>query len=157
MPDLNPTDLIGTPAPDFTLKSHQGDLITLSSYQGQKNVVLVFYPLDFSPVCSMQLPEFSGSSDEFAALGSVVLGINRDSLHTHRAWAVEYGIEVPLLSDMTLSVARAYGVALEERGVSKRATFLIDKKGVVREAHIENETGEYTFHPEEALERVKLL
>ena len=157
MSEQTMSDLIGKIAPDFSLKSHQGDVITLSSYQGQKSVVLVFYPLDFSPVCSMQLPEFSGSSDDFAALETVVLGINRDSLHTHRAWAVEYGIEVPLLSDMTLSVARAYGVALEEAGISKRATFLIDKKGVVREAHLEGSTGEYTFHPAEALERVKLL
>ncbi|MBC7646295.1 MAG: redoxin domain-containing protein [Pseudopedobacter sp.] len=157
MSDPNPSDLIGSVAPDFTLKSHQGDTITLSSFQKSKNVVLVFYPLDFSPVCSMQLPEFSGSSDEFAALDTAILGINRDSLHTHRAWAVEYGIEVPLLADMNLSVAKAYGVALVDEGKSKRATFLIDKQGLVREAHVEGTTGEYTFHPAEALERVKLL
>lgn len=157
MSDPNPSDLIGSVAPDFTLKSHQGDTITLSSFQKSKNVVLVFYPLDFSPVCSMQLPEFSGSSDEFAALDTVILGINRDSLHTHRAWAVEYGIEVPLLADMNLSVAKAYGVALVDEGKSKRAIFLIDKQGLVREAHVEGTTGEYTFHPAEALERVKLL
>ena len=157
MSDPNPSDLIGSVAPDFTLKSHQGDTITLSSFQKSKNVVLVFYPLDCSPVCSMQLPEFSGSSDEFAALDTAILGINRDSLHTHRAWAVEYGIEVPLLADMNLSVAKAYGVALVDEGKSKRATFLIDKQGLVREAHVEGTTGEYTFHPAEALERVKLL
>ena len=157
MSDPNPSDLIGSVAPDFTLKSHQGETITLSSFQKSKNVVLVFYPLDFSPVCSMQLPEFSGSSDEFAALDTAILGINRDSLHTHRAWAVEYGIEVPLLADMNLSVAKAYGVALVDEGKSKRATFLIDKQGLVREAHVEGTTGEYTFHPAEALERVKLL
>jgi peroxiredoxin len=151
------SELIGQAAPDFSLNSHLGETVQLSSYQNQKNVVLVFYPLDFSPICSMQLPEFSGSSDDFDAMDTVVLGINRDSVHCHRAWAADYGIEVPLLSDMKLEVAKAYGVALEERAISKRATFLIDKKGIIREAFTENATGEYTFHPKDVLEKIRAL
>ncbi|UQN07637.1 peroxiredoxin [Deinococcus sp. QL22] len=149
--------LLGQPAPDFTLPSSVGDPVTLSSYRGQKHVVLVFYPLDFSPVCSMQLPEYSGRQDDFADAGAVILGVNRDSVHAHRAWAAEYGIEVPLLADMTLTVARLYGVAIDERGISTRAVFLIDKEGVVRFEHVEKATGDYTVRPEVVLNQIKAL
>ncbi|WP_019009071.1 peroxiredoxin [Deinococcus aquatilis] len=149
--------LLGQSAPDFTLPSSVGDPVTLSSYRGQKHVVLVFYPLDFSPVCSMQLPEYSGRQDDFADAGAVILGVNRDSVHAHRAWAAEYGIEVPLLADMTLAVARLYGVAIDERGISARAVFLIDKEGVVRFEHVEKATGEYTVRPEVVLNQIKAL
>ncbi|MFC4639073.1 peroxiredoxin [Deinococcus hohokamensis] len=149
--------LLGQPAPDFTLPASTGETVTLSSYRGQKHVVLVFYPLDFSPVCSMQLPEYSGRQDDFADAGAVVLGINRDSIHAHKAWAAEYGIEVPLLADMTLAVARQYGVAIDERNISGRAVFLIDRGGVVRYEHIEATTGDYTVRPEVVLGKLKEL
>ncbi|MDO4246269.1 MAG: peroxiredoxin [Deinococcus sp.] len=150
-------NLVGQPAPDFTLPSSLGQDVTLSSYQGQKNVVLVFYPLDFSPVCSMQLPEYSGRQDDFADADTVVLGINRDSVYAHKAWAAEYGIEVPLLADMRLDVARQYGVALDERGISGRAVFLIDKEGVVRFQHVEEQAGQYTARPEQVLAKIREL
>ena len=149
--------LTGQPAPDFTLASTTGQDITLSSYKGNKNVVLVFYPLDFSPVCSMQLPEYSGRQDDFADLDTVVLGINRDSAYTHKAWAAEYGIEVPLLADMNLDVAKKYGVALDGKGISGRAVFLIDKDGKVRFEHVESAPGEYTVRPQEVLEKIRAL
>lgn len=150
-------NLVGQPAPDFTLPSSTGQDITLSSYRGQQHVVLVFYPLDFSPVCSMQLPEYSGSQDEFTEAGAAVLGINRDSVYAHRAWAAEYGIEVPLLADMRLDVARQYGVAIDERGISSRAVFLIDREGVVRYQHTEEQTGQYTVRPETVLAKLREL
>ena len=150
-------NLVGQPAPDFTLPSSLGQDVSLSSYQGQKNVVLVFYPLDFSPVCSMQLPEYSGRQDDFADTDTVVLGVNRDSVYTHKAWAAEYGIEVPLLADMRLDVARQYGVALDERGISGRAVFLIDKEGVVRFQHVEEQAGQYTARPEQVLAKIREL
>ncbi|WP_027481839.1 peroxiredoxin [Deinococcus pimensis] len=149
--------LLGQPAPDFALPSSTGEEVRLSEFRGQRNVVLVFYPLDFSPVCSMQLPEYSGRQDEFGALDTVVLGVNRDSVWTHKAWAAEYGIEVPLLADMTLQVARAYGVAMDERGVTKRAVFLVDKEGVVRFEGVESQTKDYTVRPEQVLEQVRAL
>ena len=149
--------LVGQPAPDFTLPASTGQDITLSSYRGQSHVVLVFYPLDFSPVCSMQLPEYSGSQDDFTDAGAVVLGINRDSVYAHRAWAAEYGIEVPLLADMQLEVARQYGVAIDERGISGRAVFVIDREGVVRYQHIEEQTGQYTVRPGAVLEQLRRL
>jgi alkyl hydroperoxide reductase subunit AhpC len=148
---------LGQLAPNFTLPASTGDTVTLSSYRGHKNVVLVFYPLDFSPVCSMQLPEYSGRQDDFADADTVVLGLNRDSLHTHKAWAAEYGIEVPLLADMNLEVARRYGVAIEDRAISGRAVFLIDKEGKVRHAFVEEKTGDYTLRPAQVLEMIKAL
>jgi len=148
---------VGDLAPDFTLPSTGGEPVTLSSYRGHKHVVLVFYPLDFSPVCSMQLPEYSGRQDDFAEADAVVLGINRDSLHTHKAWAAEYGIEVPLLADMKLDVARSYGVAIEDRAVSGRAVFLIDKEGKLRFRFVEEKTGDYTLRPGEVLKKIKEL
>lgn len=148
---------VGNLAPDFTLPSTGGEPVTLSSYRGRNSVVLVFYPLDFSPVCSMQLPEYSGRQDDFAEAGAVVLGINRDSLHTHKAWAAEYGIEVPLLADMKLDVARSYGVEIEDRAISGRAVFLIDKEGKLRFRFVEEKAGDYTLRPGEVLKKIREL
>ena len=149
--------LLGQSAPDFSLPASVGGTIQLSDYLGQKNVVLVFYPLDFSPVCSMQLPEYSGREDDFAELDTAVLGVNRDSVYAHKAWAAEYGIDLPLLSDMNLQVARQYGVALDERGISQRAVFLIDKQGTVRFENVEAKTGDYTLRPQQVLEKIREL
>lgn len=150
-------ELIGTQAPGFSLKAHTGDEISLEQFKGSKNVLLIFYPLDFSPTCSMQLPEFSAMKEDFDALETVILGVNRDSAWTHRAWAKEYGIDVPLLADMKLETARAYGVDLPERAMSKRATFLIDKSGTVVLEHVETSTGDFTLHADEVLEKIKSL
>lgn len=150
-------DFTGQPAPNFALKTHTGEDVTLEQFKGSKNVLLIFYPLDFSPTCSMQLPEFSAMKEDFAALDTVILGINRDSAWTHKAWAREYGIEVPLLSDMLLETAKTYGVQIAERGVSKRATFVIDKAGVVVLQHVETNTGEFTLHADDVLEKIKTL
>ena len=86
-----------------------------------------------------------------------MLGINRDSVYAHKAWAAEYGIEVPLLADLRLEVARQYGVAIDERGISGRAVFLIDKEGVVRYQHVEEQTGHYTVRPEAVLAKIREL
>ena len=150
-------DFTGQPAPAFTLKAHTGDDVTLAQFKGSKNVLLIFYPLDFSPTCSMQLPEFSAMKEDFDALDTVILGINRDSAWTHKAWAREYGIEVPLLSDMLLETAKSYGVQIAERGISKRATFVIDKTGVVVLQHVETNTGDFTLHADDVLEKIKSL
>ncbi|GGJ33689.1 redoxin domain-containing protein [Deinococcus roseus] len=149
--------LIGQSAPDFTLKASTSDMITLSSFKGQKNVVLVFYPLDFSPVCSMQIPEYSNRKDDFARNDTVVFGVNRDSIYTHKAWAAEFGIEIPLLADIKCDAAKAYGVYVEEKGHSGRAVFVIDKKGMVRDAHIENATSEFTLPVDELLKKIEQL
>lgn len=147
----------GEPAPDFVLKSHLDREVKLSDYRGKKHVVLVFYPLDFSPVCSIQLPEYSERKAEFDALDAEVLGVNRDSIYTHKAWAREFGITVPLLADMTGAVAKAYGVYLDERGIAQRAVFIIDKEGIVRFKHAEAQTGDFTLHADDLLAELRKL
>lgn len=148
---------VGQNAPNFSLSSHRDNTVGLEDYRGDKHVVLVFYPLDFSPVCSIQLPEYSGRKAEFDAANAVVLGVNRDSVYTHKAWAAELGLELELLADMAGDVAKAYGVYINERGMSKRAVFIIDKAGVVRFVHVENSPGEFTVHADALLEQLQQL
>jgi alkyl hydroperoxide reductase subunit AhpC len=80
------------------------------------------------------------------------MGVNRDSVYTHKAWAKEFGIDIPLLADMTNVTAKAYGVDLPERGMSKRAVFIIDKEGILRFSHIEAQTGDFTLHADDILQ-----
>ena len=148
---------VGERAPDFKLKSTLDKEISLRDYRGDKNVVLVFYPLDFSPTCSMQLPEYSSHKGAFEKRDAEVLGVNRDSVYTHKAWAKEFGIEVPLLADMTGEAAKAYGVYMAEAGISKRAVFIIDKEGVLRFQHIETTPGDFTLHADGILAELDKL
>lgn len=143
--------IVGQAAPGFKLKASNDTDVRLEDFKGQKNVVLVFYPLDFSPTCSIQLPEYSNRREDFEKANTEILGINRDSVYTHKAWAKEFGIDVPLLADMTNSVAKDYGVEIPESGISKRAVFVIDKTGTLRHAHIENSPGDFTFHADDIL------
>jgi mycoredoxin-dependent peroxiredoxin len=148
---------VGQAAPTFKLKASNDTEVSLEDYRGKKNVVLVFYPLDFSPTCSIQLPEYSSRKADFEKADAEILGINRDSVYTHKAWSKEFGIDVPLLADMTNSVAGKYGVDIPERGISKRAVFLIDKAGILRHAHIENSPGDFTFHADDILRELSKL
>ena len=135
-----PVPKVGEPAPDFELQS-TGDLtIKLSEFRGKKNVVLAFYPFDWSPVCSLQLPGLQEELSEFRSLNAEVLGLSVDSRHSHRAFAEHLGLDFPLLSDFEKKATQAYGV-LREGGSAERALFVIDKQGIVRYAHI-NAIGE---------------
>ncbi len=147
----------GKAAPTFTLKSHLDSEINLEDFKGKKNVVIVFYPLDFSPVCSNQLPEYSSRKSDFEAADTEVIGVNRDSLYAHKAWAEAFGIEVPLLADMNGAVAKSYGVYLEDAGISTRAVFIIDKEGNLRFQHVETSPGEFTLHADGILEEIAKL
>ena len=126
-------------APDFRAPavSGKGDTreVGLSDFAGTW-VVLFFYPLDFTAVCPTEILELSKRAREFEALGAVVLGCSVDSQHSHRAW-IEKGlgeIHVPLVSDLTKSIARSYGALLEDKGFATRATYLIDPQGTVQYA-----------------------
>ena len=125
---------VGDQAPDFELKDQHGTPVRLSGFRGEKNVVLVFYPLAFSGVCSGELcamrddfPEVSGGDVE-------LLTVSVDSTYSHRAWADAEDFNFALLSDFWPhgDVARSYGVFDENRGIATRGTFIIDKNGVVR-------------------------
>ncbi len=129
---------VGQSAPDFKLPSTEGREISLSEFKGKKNVVLAFYPLDFSPVCSVQIPEYDQNADSFDDADTVVLGISRDSVFAHKAWQEKLGMSrVSLLADMKGEAASKYGVYLADKGITGRAIFVIDKNGILRHAHVE--------------------
>ena len=129
---------VGDKAPDFTLADQSGHKVTLSSFLGQKNVVLIFHPLAFTSVCAIQMPGYSKERQTFEGLSAQVLGISVDSVPVHRAWAEQLGgIDFPMLADFFPhgDVAKRYGI-LRPEGYSERATFVIDTKGIIRHMEI---------------------
>ena len=125
---------VGEMAPDFELKDQHGSPVKLSELRGTKNVVLVFYPLAFSGVCTGELCAMRDSFPEADRDDVEVLTVSIDSVYVHRAWADAEGYEFGMLSDFWPhgGVARSYGVFDEDRGLATRGTFIIDKSGVVR-------------------------
>ncbi len=126
---------VGDLAPDFTLPSTVGDKVTLSSYRGKKNVLLMFYPLDFSPVCTLENKQCTELLPTRGADDVQVLGISIDSLWSHKTFAAQQGITYPLLADFNPKgeVAAKYGVYLPEKGFSARTAFIIGKDGKIKE------------------------
>jgi peroxiredoxin len=130
---------VGAEAPDFELPSSEfendrpGKKIRLSAFRGAKNVVLAFYPLDFSPVCSSEHQCFVRDLPSLDEAGAQVLGISVDSVWTHAAFKRHLGLTYPLLADFQPrgDVAARYGLFLPERGISARATVVVDKAGRV--------------------------
>jgi peroxiredoxin (alkyl hydroperoxide reductase subunit C) len=120
---------VGQTAPDFRLRGTDGTSYSLSEYQGDKHVLVVFYPLAFSPVCSHQLPELQARIGEIEAADVQVLAISVDSHWANRAFAGRLGVTFPLLSDWKREASSAYGVFLPDAGYSARASFLVDKQG----------------------------
>ena len=127
---------VGTLAPDFTLPDQDGNDVSLADFRGRL-VLLVFYPLDFSPVCSDQLSIYQEVLGEIEAAGATLLGISVDSSWTHHAFQKSLGLEIPLLADFHPkgAVASTYGAYVAKRGHTNRSLVLIDGDGVVRWAH----------------------
>jgi peroxiredoxin len=124
---------VGALAPDFTLPQTHSNRIALHGLLGQP-VVLVFYPMDWEPLSRDQLVLFEKFAHEFERLGARLLGISVDSASCHAAFAREARLHFPLLADFQLRgrVARQFGVYREEQGVSARALFVLDRKGLIR-------------------------
>lgn len=125
---------VGQRAPDFTLPSVSGEKISLNQFREKQNVVLSFVPAAWTPVCSDQWPGYNLAKDLFAQHDSVLLGITVDNIPTLFAWTSQMGqLWFPVLSDFWPhgAVAKRYGV-LRSNGVSERALFVIDKKGIIR-------------------------
>ena len=122
---------IGGPAPEFTLKDQDQKDVKLSDYRGKKNVVLVFYPLDRSPVCTKEHTCMINDKKQFDDLDAQVLGLSVDSVWSHKAYADKMGIHYPLLADFQPrgAVAAKYGVYLEDKGITGRSIFIIDRNG----------------------------
>jgi peroxiredoxin len=122
----------GATAPEFTLPDQDGKQVSLAGLRGRR-VLLVFYPADFSPVCTDQLSVYQEVVGEFEERGTQVLGISVDGAFCHRAFRSHLNLEFPLLADFHPKgeVARAYGVWSDEHGVSARALVLLDEQGTV--------------------------
>ncbi len=142
------TVTIQKPAPEFQAEAVEGTefkTVKLSDFKG-KYVVLFFYPLDFTFVCPTEIIAFDEKLEEFQKRGAVVLGASVDSKFSHLAWNQLSrkegglgGVRYPIIADITKELARSYGVLVEEggdAGVALRGTFVIDKKGIVRHATI---------------------
>ncbi len=127
---------IGDAAPDFTLKAQDDQVYSLNDFRG-KPVVLVFYPLDFSPVCTNEHACFVNDMARFNELDAQVFGISVDSVWTHKAFAQKMGITYPLLADFHPkgAVAESYGVYLADKGIASRTIFLIDRDGKVADIY----------------------
>lgn len=134
---------VGESAPDFTATAVVNKVfeeITLSSYRG-KNVLLFFWPLDFTFVCPTEICAFNDAAGKFAERDTVLLGVSTDSQYTHLAWqntprrAGGLGpIQFPMIADLDHGISRAYSALIEGQGIALRGLFLIDREGVIRHA-----------------------
>ena len=124
---------VGQKAPDFTLKDQNQNDVSLAALKGH-TVVLAFYPLDFSPVCSKEHACSTDDLKDFEGLNAKVLGLSVDSVWAHKAFAEKIKVSYPLLADFHPKggVAKKFGLYLEDKGITNRATVIIDKEGVVR-------------------------
>jgi peroxiredoxin len=128
---------VGEKAPHFSLPDAHGKQFSLADFQ-DKNVILVFYPLDWSPACSDQLSLYQSELEEFERLNVQLLCISVDSIYSHGAWAAVRGLTFPLLSDFNPKgeVARKYGVMRDSDGFSERALYIIDPQGTIRYKYV---------------------
>lgn len=127
-----------TQAPDFELSNQFGERIQLSDFRGRKSVALVFFPLAFSGTCTGELCALRDNLNLFTDEHVELLGISVDSKYTLRAWAERENYQFSLLADFWPhgEIAKEYGVFLEDKGFANRATFVIDKDGIIRESFI---------------------
>lgn len=129
---------VGTKAPDFTMTTVKGDgskfgEANLNDYK-DKWLVMFFYPLDFTFVCPTEITSYSKKIEEFNDLNAELLAVSVDSEHSHKAWIEgDLGkVNFPIASDITKSVARDYGVLIEEEGIALRGLFIIDPEGEIK-------------------------
>ena len=127
---------VGMKAPAFTLPDKDGNLVSLADFAG-KTVVLYFYPRDNTPGCTRQACAFAGAYEEFKKIGTVVIGVSKDSQASHQRFAEKYDLPFVLLSDPELTAIQAYGVWQEKKNYGKvsmgvvRSTFVINGEGVI--------------------------
>jgi peroxiredoxin len=124
---------VGAAAPDFTLKDQNQKEVELSDFRGKKNVVIVFYPLDWSPVCTNEHACFVNDMKRFEQLEAQVLGVSVDSAWSHKAFAEKMGIHYPLLADFQPrgAVGEKFGVYLADKGITGRAIAIVDRGGKI--------------------------
>ena len=134
---------VGQPAPAFTLKDQDGAEVSLSDFAGDKAVALVFYPFTFTGICEGELCALRDDISTYEAAGVQVLAVSCDSKNSQKVWATQQGYTFPLLSDFWPhgATAQAYGVFNDALGCANRATFVIDKDGIVVDAFATDSLG----------------
>ncbi len=148
----------GEKAPDFSLPSSEGGEVRLKDFQGEKSVLLFFYPKDSTPGCTKEACGFRDLYQKFQKLKTVVFGISLDPLESHEKFINKYELPFPLLSDKEIKVSKAYGVYSQKNMYGKRywginrTTFLINQDGIIEEIFhkVKVET-----HPQEVLDKIK--
>ncbi|KAL1821218.1 hypothetical protein DCAR_0417606 [Daucus carota subsp. sativus] len=140
--------LVGNVAPDFEAEAvfdQEFINVKLSDYIGKKYVILFFYPLDFTFVCPTEITAFSDRHAEFDKINTEILGVSIDSVFSHLAWVQTDrksgglgDLNYPLVSDVTKSISKAFGVLIPDQGVALRGLFIIDKEGVIQHSTINN-------------------
>ncbi len=145
---------VGQPAPDFTLKDEEGRDVRLSDLKGQP-VVLVFYPFDWSGLCTTELCAIRDDYSSFERTGATVFGISRDSQYSHKAWKEHMNYGHSLLADLHGSAARLYGAWNAAAGRADRMTVVIDRAGIVRYV-VHNNAGQMRDH-HDALKALQAL
>jgi peroxiredoxin Q/BCP len=126
---------VGSPAPPFEKTTAGGEVFRLSDWRGKKNVVLFFYPGDFTAVCTREACLFRDAESELADRDTVLVGVSKDDERSHEAFARKHALGYPLVSDQDHALAKAWGVRSGLSGVvgwRKRVTFVVDKQGIVR-------------------------
>jgi peroxiredoxin len=146
---------VGAPAPDFTLASTDGSEVTLSNLRG-RNVLLAFFPLAFTRVCTTEMCAFSQDLEQFRSAGTTVLPISVDAVPSLKEFKAKEHLTVDLLSDFRRDVCRRYGTLLEEKFYSGRAYVLIDTAGIVRWTFFE-ETPSTRRENDELLRQIQAL
>ena len=129
---------VGDEAPNFTLKDQNNEEVELASFRGKKAVLIVFYPLAFTGICTGELQALRDNIDTYQNDDVQVLTISVDSAYSHKIFSEREGFQYPLLADFWPhgEVAQRYGVFLEPAGIANRGTFLVDKDGIVRFAEM---------------------
>ncbi len=123
---------VGDSAPDFALPNAEGEIIRLSDYRGKKDVVVYFYPKDYTGGCTAEACSFRDNYDEILAMGAEVIGVSSDSQASHKGFAEQYRLPFPLLSDTQGVARRAFDVPNTLGILPGRVTYVIDKQGVIR-------------------------
>ena len=146
---------VGSPAPDFRLRTRDGSIVSLEEFRGKKNVVVYFYPKDFTRGCTAEACEFRDYYEQFKTLGAEVIGISGDSEQSHDSFAREHSLPFILLSDPDGTIRKAFEVKKSLGLIPGRVTFVIDKQGIVR--HVFSSQARATAHTAEALAVLKSL
>jgi mycoredoxin-dependent peroxiredoxin len=134
---------VGDVAPDFTLRDQNNEEVTLSSFRGQKAVLIIFYPLAFTGICTGELTRVRDDLSSFQNDDVQAVTISVDSTYSHKIFAEREGFDFPLLADFWPhgAVAQAYGSFNDKAGIANRGTFLVDRDGIVQFAEL-NAPGE---------------